>query len=189
LTAVAFYLDPCNSCWYWCLVIPPAGNVTAANLERCGPSLDRQRELCRTLLAKLQKLVTTARTEGNDRARSPETDFHAAAQGASGPEFGATDYLQTTSSLAFERLLALNFTLRVFRSISCRADRKQAKDVLRQQLFDTASKFENDGDRITQILTFIEVPATAQLGLKLKDDMQATKDRLDKIATLLDSSK
>ena len=111
-------------------------------------------------------------------------DFHAAAQVASGPEFGGTDYLQTTSSLAFERLLALNFTLRVFR-----ADRKQAKDVLRQQLFDTASKFENDGDRITQILTFIEVPATAQLGLKLKDDMQATKDRLDKIATLLDSSK
>jgi hypothetical protein len=116
-------------------------------------------------------------------------DFHAASQGASGPEFGATDYLQTTSSLAFERLLALNFTLRVYRSISCRADRKQAKDVLRQQLFDTANKFENDGDRIAQILTFIEVPATAQLGLKLKDDMQATKDRLDKIATLLDSSK
>jgi hypothetical protein len=39
------------------------------------------------------------------------------------------------------------------------------------------------------MLNFIEVPATAQLGLKLKDDMQATKDRLDKIATLLDSSK
>ena len=84
-------------------------------------------------------------------------DFNAAEQGASGPEFGATDYLHTTSSLAFERLLALNFTLRVYRSIACAADRKQAKDILRQQLFDTAFKFENDGGRIAQMLVFIEV--------------------------------
>ena len=53
-------------------------------------------------------------------------NFHAAVQGASGPEFEVMDYLQTTSSLAFERVLALNFTLRVCRSISCTADRKQA---------------------------------------------------------------
>jgi hypothetical protein len=66
---------------------------------------------------------------------------------------------------------------------------KQAKDILRQQLFDTAFKFENDGDRIAQMLVFIEVPATAQLGLKLKDDMRATKDKLDKIAASLNSSK
>lgn len=116
-------------------------------------------------------------------------DFHAAGQDASGPEFGATDYLQTASSLAFERLLALNFTLRVYRSISCTADRKQANDILRQQLSDTAFKFENDGDRIGQMLVFVEVPATAQLGLKLKDDMRATKDKLDKIAASLNSSK
>ena len=116
-------------------------------------------------------------------------DFHAAEQGASGPEFAATDYLHTTSALAFERLLALNFTLRVYRSISCAADRKQAKDILRQQLFDTAFKFDNDGDRIAQMLVFIEVPATAELGLKLKDDMRATKDKLDKIAASLNSSK
>jgi hypothetical protein len=116
-------------------------------------------------------------------------DFHAAEQGASGPEFGATDYLHTTSALAFERLLALNFTLRVYRSISCTADRKRAKDILRQQLFDTAFKFDNDGDRIAQMLVFIEVPATAELGLKLNDDMRATKDKLDKIAASLNSSK
>ena len=116
-------------------------------------------------------------------------DFHAAEQGASGPEFEATDYLQTTSSLAFERVLALNFTLRVYRSISCTADRTQAKDILRQQLLDTAFKFKNEGDRIAEMVTFIEVPATAQLGLKLKDDMRATKDKLDKIAASLDSSK
>src|SRR5260370_37723391 len=99
------------------------------------------------------------------------------------------DYLQTTSSLAFERVLALNFTLRVCRSISCTADRKQAKDILRQQLFDATFKFENDGDRIVQMLVFIEIPATAQLGLKLKDDMRATKDKLDNIAASLNSSK
>jgi hypothetical protein len=116
-------------------------------------------------------------------------DFHAAEQGESGPEFEATDYLQTTSSLAFERVLALNFTLRVYRSISCPADRTQAKDILRQQLHDTAFKFKNDGDRIAQMLNFIEVPATAQLGLKLNDDMQATKDKFDKIAASLNSSK
>jgi hypothetical protein len=56
-------------------------------------------------------------------------------------------------------------------------------------LFDTAFKFENDGDRIGQMLVFVEVPATAQLGLKLKDDMQATKVKLDKIAASLNSSK
>jgi hypothetical protein len=106
-----------------------------------------------------------------------------------GPESGATDYLHTTSALAFERLLALTFTVRVYRSISCIADRKQAKDILQQQLFDTAFRFQNDGDRVAQMLVFIEVPSTAQLGLKLKDDMRATKDKLDKIAASLDSSK
>jgi hypothetical protein len=116
-------------------------------------------------------------------------DFHAAEQGASGPEFEATDYLQTSSSLAFERVLALNFTFRVYRSISCTADRTQAKNILRQQLLDTAIKFENDGDRIAQMLSFTEVPATAQLGLKLKDDMLATSNKLDKIAISLSSSK
>jgi hypothetical protein len=39
------------------------------------------------------------------------------------------------------------------------------------------------------MLVFVEVPATAQRGLKLKDDMRATKDKLDKIAASLDSSK
>jgi hypothetical protein len=51
----------------------------AANLERdccCGPSVTRQKELCRTLLAKLQKLVITLRTKGNDRARLPEFTQH-----------------------------------------------------------------------------------------------------------------
>jgi hypothetical protein len=86
-------------------------------------------------------------------------------------------------------LLALTFTVRVYRSISCIADRKQAKDILQQQLFDTAFRFQNDGDRVAQMLVFIEVPSTAQLGLKLKDDMRATKDKLDKIAASLDSSK
>lgn len=31
------------------------------------------------------------------------------------------------------------------------------------------------------MLAFIEVPATAQLGMKLKDDMRATKDKFDEI--------
>jgi hypothetical protein len=56
-------------------------------------------------------------------------------------------------------------------------------------LLDTAIKFENDGDRIAQMLTFTEVPATAQLGLKLRDDMLATSNKLDKIAISLNSSK
>jgi len=113
-------------------------------------------------------------------------DFHAAEQGTDGQEFEATDYLQTASSVAFERMLALDFTFRTYRSISCTSDRTQAKTILQEQLYDTAFKFKNEANRIAEMLKFIKVPATAQLGLKLKDDMRATKDKLDRISASLD---
>jgi hypothetical protein len=58
----------------------------------------------------------------------------------------------------------------------------QAKTVLQEQLHDTAFKFKNEANKIAEMLKFIRVPATAQLGLKLKEDMRATNDKLDKIS-------
>jgi hypothetical protein len=60
-------------------------------------------------------------------------NFHAAVQGASGPEFEVMDYLQTTSSPAFERVLSLNFTLRVCRSIHAQPTESKPTQVAKGQ--------------------------------------------------------
>ena len=114
------------------------------------------------------------------------TDFSAAEKGANGEEFEATDFLQSVSTVAAERLLGLDYSLTTYHSISC--DRTKATKVLKEQIDYYSWQFKNEADRIAGMLTFLKVPATAQLGLKLKDDMRSTKDKLDKIAATLGTS-
>ena len=115
------------------------------------------------------------------------TDFHAAEQNETGEEFETTDFLQGVSTLAEERVLALDFTLAMYKSISSTDDRAKAAKILKEQLDYYSWQFNKEAVRIAEMLKFVKVPATIQLGLKLKEDMRATKDKLDKIAASLHS--
>ena len=115
------------------------------------------------------------------------TDFHAAEQNETGDEFESTDYLQGISNLAQERVLAVDYSLAMYRTISSADDRAKAAKILKEQLGYYSWQFNGAATRIAEMLKFVKVPATIQLGMKLKEDMRATKDTLDKIASSLDS--
>jgi hypothetical protein len=109
------------------------------------------------------------------------TDFHAAEQNETGEEFESTDFLQTTAYLALERMVALDYSLALYRSISSANDKAKAAAIVKAQVEYYSWQFKIDSDRISGMLKFVKISSTIQLGLKLKEDMRATKDRLDKI--------
>ena len=110
------------------------------------------------------------------------TDFHAAEQNETGEEFESTDYLQNTAYLAEERMVALDYSLAVYQSISSATDKAKAATIVKAQLEYYSWQFKFESDKLAGMLKFVKTPATIQLGLELKGDMRATKDRLDKIA-------
>jgi hypothetical protein len=113
-------------------------------------------------------------------------DFHAALQSVHGEEFESANYLQELSAKVSERLTSLKYTLKIYDSISCKSDRETVKALVKDQLAMNAYLINSDADTLLGMLAFVKVPATAQMGLKLKDDMRATKERLDSIAASLD---
>jgi hypothetical protein len=115
------------------------------------------------------------------------TDFQAAEQNEHGDEFESTDFLQGVSTLAEERMLALDYTLAMYKSLSSPDRRAEAAKILKEQLDYYSWQFNNESVRIAGMIKFVKVPATIQLGMKLKEDMRTTKDKLDKLAASLDS--
>jgi hypothetical protein len=114
------------------------------------------------------------------------TDFHAAEQDEKGENFETADFLQSTSLLAEERVLALDYTSAMYKSIPSTNDRGKAARIVKEQLEYYARQFDSEATRVAEMLKFVKVPATIQLGIKLKEDLRTTKDKLDKISASLD---
>jgi hypothetical protein len=94
--------------------------------------------------------------------------------------------LDHTATSAEERMYAANAALQMYDSISSASDRAKVKGILKEQLLDYYSwVFDQDVTRTAGVLTFIKVPAAAQLGLRMRDDMRAAKEKLDTIAASL----
>jgi|HubBroStandDraft_2_1064218.scaffolds.fasta_scaffold39613_1 hypothetical protein len=94
--------------------------------------------------------------------------------------------LEHSALTAEERLYAANTALEMYYSISSQADRANARRIVKEKFLDYYSwAFDQEVTRTTGELTFIKGPAVAALGLHVKDDMRAAKDKLDAIATSL----
>jgi len=76
--------------------------------------------------------------------------------------------------------------LQMYDTISCKPDRAKAKRILKGQLGYYSWLFDSEVTRTTGGLTFPKVPAAAQMGLRMKDDLRAAKDKLDAISASLD---
>jgi hypothetical protein len=147
------------------------------------------------LLVAMIQIVGTASSQTaaskHDLSRDVKTfetyanDFRAAKQNVHGVEFEGTDFLENTSQMVEERLDDLSYTLRLYDRISCKADREKVKSLVKEQSGLIAYLINYDADRVAGMLSFVKVPATAQTGLKMKDDMRAAKEKLDAIAASL----
>jgi hypothetical protein len=113
------------------------------------------------------------------------TDFRAAEKGEIGEEFESTEFLESVSYVAQERVLAADYTLAMYRSISPADDKAKAARIAKEQLEYCSWQFKHEAERIAGMLKFGKVPATIQLGLKLKDDMRATEIKLGQLAASL----
>jgi len=75
--------------------------------------------------------------------------------------------------------------LAVYDKMQCEPDRAIAKAALKYRLAFYSKLLGIHADGITGYLTLTKLPATAQAGFRLRDDLRAAKSKLDAIAASL----
>jgi len=103
-----------------------------------------------------------------------------------GEELEVLEFFDQAAKTAEDRLYALDAELRMYDSVSCKPDRNNLRIILKGQLEYYSWVFDSEVSRFTGGLTFTKMPAAAQTGLRMKDDLRAAKDKLDAIAASLD---
>lgn len=113
-------------------------------------------------------------------------DFQAATKTVQGAEVVTTSVLENISVIVEERLTSLKYTLQIYDMISSKTDREKVKSLVKEQLTLNAYLINYDTDRLAGMLSLVKVPAIAQTGLKMKDDMRTAKAKLDSITDSLE---
>ena len=113
-------------------------------------------------------------------------DFRAMRTPVTGEDWEALVDLDDTAFRTEDRLHAANAALEMYDAISSQPDRLRAKRILKERLLDYYSwAFDQDATRTAGLLTFVKIPAAAQLGLKMKEDLRAAKETIDAITASL----
>ena len=113
-------------------------------------------------------------------------DFRAMGSSLSGEEWQEIDFLSDVATSAEERLYAVGAMLDMYAAVSSPTDRAKVRSILKKQLDYYSWQMDNEADRTAGSLQFAKKPAVAQMGLKMKDDLRATKRKLDAIAASLE---
>jgi hypothetical protein len=113
-------------------------------------------------------------------------DFQAATKTVKGEEVLTTSFLENVSVIIEERLTSLKYTLQIYDTISSKTDRDKVRSLVKEQLALNTYLINYDTERVGGMLSFVKVPAIAQTGLKMKDDMRAAKAKLDSIIDSLE---
>ena len=92
------------------------------------------------------------------------------------------DHMATTAE---DRLDAAGAMLEIYDQISCGSDKARVKPLLKKQLAMLSWLFSEEAKRAAGALTFVEIPAAAQLGLSMKDALRAASEKLEAIEASL----
>jgi hypothetical protein len=112
-------------------------------------------------------------------------DFNSMEKTAQGEEFETLDALNGAATTAEERLAAADAELRMYDSITCKADRQTTKRILIERLNYYVWGFDKQITFVNGTLTFVKAPAEAQAGLQMKNDMRTAKEKLEAILASL----
>ncbi len=112
-------------------------------------------------------------------------DFRALEAPLHGDELQEVEFLDEVATTAEDRLHAANAMLEMYKNISCKPDREKVKPIVKEQFNYYSWQMGNEADRSAGSLQFAKLPAIAQMGLKMKDDLRAAKSKLDEIAASL----
>jgi hypothetical protein len=112
-------------------------------------------------------------------------DFRALEDSLSGEDLQAVQFFDGVATTAGDRLDAAKTMLEMYDNISCKSDSARVRPILTKHLEMYSWLLDHEADRSAGFLQFAKVPAAAQLGLRMKDDLRAAKSKLDEIAASL----
>jgi len=112
-------------------------------------------------------------------------DFRALEDSLHGEDLQAVQFFDGVATTAGDRLDAAKTMLEMYDNISCKPDSARVKPILKKHLEMYSWLMDHEADRSAGFLQFAKVPAAAQLGLKMKDDLRAAKGKLDELAASL----
>ena len=107
------------------------------------------------------------------------------AKSLDGAEFSTAMSLDNKASQGVMELDATYWFVDVYEHMQSEQDRAVAKAVLKYRLSFYSYLLGLEADQTAGYLAFAQLPATAQAGARIKDDLRAAKAKLDEIAASL----
>jgi len=171
-----------------------------AKLNLRGPLL-----LASILLATTQTILAPAQPDGqsgNSQLESDTSDLMARKTAFDHDMSDIMSMAESSSGIDQHQLLNLDSTveeallqvdatigfLQVYYRMQCEPDRAIAKAALQNRIERYSQLLDLQATGVSRQLPLATLPAVAQAGARLRDDLRATKDRLDSIAVSLKSA-
>jgi len=100
------------------------------------------------------------------------------------PEFEVLMYLHNGASSVTDHLSADYVIISMYDNVECGTDKVRIRPYISER-FDYESKFiDFEVGTVNTALAHTAIPAAAQLGLQMKNDLRSAKQKLDKIVAL-----
>jgi hypothetical protein len=113
------------------------------------------------------------------------TDLEAMARSLNGTEFSTALEIDSKGQQGIMELDAALWFLGIYDSMQCEPDREVAKAALKNRLGFYSHMLGLEADQAAGNLALARLPATAQTGARVKDDLRTAKSKLDEIADSL----
>ncbi len=97
-------------------------------------------------------------------------------------EFSATSELQVAASETADYLDAAETILIMYETLVCKEDRSLLLPLVKHQLEYYSKQIDNQSLVVNHALTYVKSTATAQLGIRMQDDLREVSGTLDSMA-------
>ena len=112
---------------------------------------------------------------------SEEDDLEAMAKSLSGMELDSVLSIDQKAGQGVMQLDATLWFAAIYKNMQCDADREVARNVLKNRLAFYAHLFDMEAEQVAAHLAFVRLPATAQSGQRIKEDLRAAKATLEEM--------
>ena len=113
-------------------------------------------------------------------------DFLEMAESRKGdPEFELLMYLENIAARVDERLSADQIMISMYDQIQCPDDRARVRAYVSAHFAHESKAIDFDLASVNRTLVHSQISAVAQIGLQMKNDLRATKEKLDSIIASL----
>lgn len=102
------------------------------------------------------------------------------------PEFELLIDLHNTAETVTQRLSADYAMISMYEDIQCNEDRGRVRHYVSERFDYEGKLIDSDIGAVNNMLALSRIPAAAQLGIQMKNDLRAAKEKLDSIVASLE---